>query len=594
MRKKVILYLLFLYVSVTMFAGENVLEKGFGMRIQKDDQLSRMYITPARLVALDSEEMSGVENASALLKNFDGQLTTETGDFCLLTTDDGKKASILLDFGKEIYGGIRIAAPMRPSVLPVKIRIRLGESVSETMSDAESCTDPDYPMNTATNEHSMRDYILEVPWLGTLETGNSGFRFVRIDLLDEKTVLPLKSVQAVLRYRDIPYLGSFHSSDKRLNAIWETGAYTVHLNMQEYLWDGIKRDRLVWLGDMHPEVMTINSVFGDNPVVCKSLDFARDNTPLPGWMNTISAYSMWWILIHRDLYLYQGDIEYLRAQQPYMKALLRQLIGCTDGPKEKLDNGFRLLDWPTSRSPEIIHAGYQALLVMCMQAGVQIGEWVGDRQMQKECADALELFQTYVPDHCHNKQAASLLALAGLIDAEDAAKNVISAGGPSGFSTFYGYYMLEALAKGGMYREAMDIISAYWGAMLDLGATTFWENLDWEDVPNAARIDEIVPDGKLDIHACTGDFCYLGLRHSFCHGWASGPTPWLSRYVLGVIPVEPGCRKVRIEPHLGNLEWVEGTFPTPYGIIEVRHEKMRDGKIKSTIKAPEGIKIIKS
>lgn len=25
---------------------------------------------------------------------------------------------------------------------------------------------------------------------------------------------------------------------------WLTGAYTVHLNMQDYLWDGIKRDRL--------------------------------------------------------------------------------------------------------------------------------------------------------------------------------------------------------------------------------------------------------------------------------------------------------------------------------------------------------------
>ena len=52
-------------------------------------------------------------------------------------------------------------------------------------------------------------------------------------------------------------------------------SYTVHLNMQEYLWDGIKRDRLVWVGDMHPEVMTIHTVFGENEVVRKSLDFAK-------------------------------------------------------------------------------------------------------------------------------------------------------------------------------------------------------------------------------------------------------------------------------------------------------------------------------
>ena len=52
-----------------------------------------------------------------------------------------------------------------------------------------------------------------------------------------------------------------------MNRIWETGTYTVHLNMQEYLWDGIKRDRLVWLGDMHPEVRTIGTIFGEEETI---------------------------------------------------------------------------------------------------------------------------------------------------------------------------------------------------------------------------------------------------------------------------------------------------------------------------------------
>ena len=582
-----------LTAAVTSAAQTDVLEKGFGGRSTDDSEFSRKYITPLRIISLPEKDSDGVSNAGALLEPFDGQLSTSTGDFCLMTTSGGRKASVLLDYGREVYGGIEIAAPLRQSVLPVRIRVRMGESVSEAMSDAESRTDFERPMATATNEHSLRDFTLEVPWLGTVEIGNSGFRFVRIDLIDEDATLPLKSVRAVLRYRDIPYLGSFRCDSDRLNKIWETGAYTVHLAMQDYLWDGIKRDRLVWVGDMHPELMTIMSVFGNSPVLAKSLDFARDNTPLPEWMNGIAAYSMWWILIHRDLYLYRGDLDYLKEQLPYMKALLRQLAASTDGAKEKLENGFRLLDWPTSRSPEIIHAGYQALLVMSMEAGMQIGEWTGDKEMAWECSEALALFRTYVPDHKDSKQAASLLALSGLEDPERMAREVIAAGGPEGFSTFYGYYMLEALAKGGLYSEAMDIISRYWGAMLDLGATTFWENLDWDDVAGAAPIDGIVPEGKLDIHACSGDFCYLGLRHSFCHGWASGPTPWLSRYVLGVIPAEPGCRTVRIEPHLGNLEWAEGTFPTPYGVIEIRHEKRPDGRTVSKIKAPKGVKVIR-
>ena len=106
----------------------------------------------------------------------------------------------------------------------------------------------------------------------------------------------------------------------------------------------------------------------------------------------------------------------------------------------------------------------------------------------------------------------------------------------------------------------------------------------------AAPIDAVVPEGKFDIHADGGAWCYVGLRHSLCHGWASGPTPWLSRHVLGIEPVGAGFRQVRIEPHLGDLEWAEGTFPTPYGVIEVSHRKGADGKVVTKAKLPRGVR----
>ena len=121
--------------------------------------------------------------------------------------------------------------------------------------------------------------------------------------------------------------------------------------MQNYLWDGIKRDRLVWLGDMHPEVMTINTVFGNNEVVPKSLDLARDLTPLPNWMNGISSYSLWWILIQRDWYYYQGNLEYLKKQQDYLTGLLHYLATKIDNNGKEILDGNRFLDWPSSENP---------------------------------------------------------------------------------------------------------------------------------------------------------------------------------------------------------------------------------------------------
>jgi hypothetical protein len=180
-----------------------------------------------------------------------------------------------------------------------------------------------------------------------------------------------------------------------------------------------------------------------------------------------------------------------------------------------------------------------------------------------------------------------------MMDAKQTAEAVLKVGGPKDVSTFYGFYVLQALAKSGDANTALDFIRTYWGAMLDLGATTFWEdfNLDW--TPNAARIDELVPPGKKDIHGDFGAYCYIGFRHSLCHGWASGPTAFLSQTVLGVKPLEPGCRRVRISPQLGNLEWVEGAYPTPRGPIRIRHERRPDRSVASTIHAPPGVTVEK-
>lgn len=547
---------------------------------REDSEMVREYLSPLRVLWTSNENVSFAEN---LLKPFDGQVSTNGKNCCVLSGLNGKQGAVLLDFGKELQGGIQIVAAMREVNKPAKIRIRLGESVTEAMSDANS--------TTATNEHAMRDFELDVSWLGSIEVGNSGFRFVRIDLLEKDVVVPFAAVRAISGYRDIPYLGKFRCDNERLNKIWDTGAYTVHLNMQNYLWDGIKRDRLVWVGDLHPEVMTINTVFGAHPVVNKSLDYARNDTPLPGWMNGMCSYSLWWILIQRDWYLYQGNMGYLKQQHTYLSLLLSQIIDDIDGNRENLEGGTRFLDWPTSEKPEIIHAGLQALTIMALEAGAELGGWLQDSLLVNKCNEAVRRLRTYLPEHDDNKQAVSLLSLAGLIQNGECRK-VIARQGAEGFSTFYGYYMLEALAKADDYETAMGIISDYWGGMLDLGATTFWEDLNYSDLKKAGRIDEFVPDGVYDLHKEGGAYCYKGLRHSFCHGWASGPTSWLSKHVLGVVPLEPGCKKVKIMPHLGKLKWVEGAFPTPYGVIKIYHEKMKDGKVRSQIDAPHEITVI--
>jgi alpha-L-rhamnosidase len=575
------------FLATSWFCHGDGSAPSFEQRSTRDDRV-REYVLPARVLWQSPMEACSIKNAEQLLQPFSGQITLEHGETCVMA-NNGNPPGILLDFGGELHGGIQLAiADLKASSTnskSVRVRVRFGESASEAMSELGG--DPN-----ATNDHAVRDQTVLLPWLGTAEIGNTGFRFARIDLLDPKTFVAFKSVRAIYLHRKLHRIGSFKCNDERLNQIWETGSHTVFLNMQDYVWDGIKRDRLVWIGDMHPETSTIEAVFGSEPVVNASLDLIRDQTPTPNWMNGISSYSMWWIIIQRDWFQHNGDLAYVRQQQEYLLRLLNQLslfIGA-DGA-EKLP-AMRFLDWPSSENPKAIHAGLQSLMILACQAGGDLAAALNDKETQARCANAVSKLRKHVPDHGNSKQAAALMALAGLADPAKLNHEVMAVDGAKRISTFYGFYVLQARAKAGDYQGCLDTIRQYWGAMLDLGATTFWEdfNLDW--VPNAGRIDELVPAGKTDIHATYGGYSYKGFRNSLCHGWASGPTAWLSQQVLGVQIVEPGCRTVRIEPHLGDLEWAEGTFPTPKGPIKIRHEK-HNGKITSTIDAPAGVTVIR-
>jgi hypothetical protein len=340
--------------------------------------------------------------------------------------------------------------------------------------------------------------------------------------------------------------------------------------------------------------MTISAVFGDMDVVRKSLDLVRDETPPTQWMNGISSYSLWWVLIQHSWYGYHGDLRYLRQQQPYLTNLLQELVKYI-GPdnQEKLPEG-RFLDWPSNENKPAIHAGLHALLLLTLRAGGDLCDALGDPAMRKTCLDAVTRLKRHVPDPNGSKQAAALMALADLGDPDTLNREVMAVGGAKKMSTFYGYYVLQARAKAGDYQGCLDAIRQYWGAMLDLGATTFWEDFDLDWMTNAARIDELVPAGKKDVHGDFGAWCYKGYRHSLCHGWASGPTAWLSQHVLGVNLVQPGGKVIRVDPHLGDLKWAEGSFPTPLGIVRVRHEAQKDGTVKSWVDAPPGVRVLKA
>lgn len=539
------------------------------MRNSKESYQPKVeYLIPQRVVCDEN-----CENASLILDEMPRQVILFGENPCLRVKKGGY---IVLDFGVEIQGGVIITLPEVAD--GSHLRIVFGESVSEAMSDVG--------YKNATNDHAIRDLVMPVTSWQTFRCGGTGFRFVKLEAVDND--INISGIQAVLEYRDVAYKGKFECNNQLLNKIWKVGAYTVHLNMQEYLWDGIKRDRIVWVGDMHPEVSTILSAFGDNEVIRKSLDFISKHTPCNKWMNAMPSYNLWWLKIQYDYYIWSGDIEYLKEQKDYICDMTKHILSKVN-PDGTHNIDFMFVEW-NSHETEYAKAGFQAMLVIGLESAKDILKILGEKELSEKCETVAGSAKKHIYPYEGNKQVAAMQSLAGIVDAGEISNTVLKPDGEKGLSTFWGYYTLQALSKSGDTKVALDIICNYWGKMLELGATTFWEDFDVDWAENGARIDEIVPEGKKDIHGDFGKHCYKGFRHSLCHGWASGPTAFLSKQILGVHILDAGCRKVEIRPDLGDLQWAKGDFPTPYGKIHIEHT-VKNGKIETQVSAPKEIEV---
>ena len=513
---------------------------------------------------------SKADNAESLLAEKPRQAFV-FGDFEICHIHKG--GYVILDMGCEINGGIDITLE-KHFCDDRTINVTFGESVMEALSAVGE--------KNAGRDHSVRDLSFVSNGATNVKLGDTGYRFVKIQADDD---IYLKTVQGTFTYRDIDYVGSFECNDEKINKIWKTGAYTEHLNMQEYLWDGIKRDRLVWIGDMHPENLTICSVFGYNEVVPKSLDFIMNDTRT-GWMNAHPTYTSWWIINQKTWYMQNGDYQYLSERSDYIFKTLEKIMGCIS-EKGDLDYPMYFCDWSSKDTPDEIIGAY-SVTILGLKSGVYLCKCLNNEALAEKCGRYADILLKKKLELAGNKQIAALYALAGGIDLKEISEKLLMKGGAKGLSTFIGGYVLRAISKGGYTAEAINIMREYWGAMLDLGATTFWEDFDMDWVTEkTVGIDKLVPDGMIDVHGDFGKFCYKGFRHSLCHGWASGPTSFLSQTVTGIEILEPGCRSVSINPDLGGLEYIKTKYPTPYGVIEVEAEKGTD---KPKIILPEGVK----
>jgi hypothetical protein len=78
---------------------------------------------------------------------------------------------------------------------------------------------------------------------------------------------------------------------------------------------------------------------------------------------------------------------------------------------------------------------------------------------------------------------------------------------------------------------------------------------------------------------------------SLCHAFSATPVYQLPAHVLGVTPTEPGFRRARVAPQLGDLESAHGVYPTPRGGLVVHWQRFAHGDLEVRLDVPVDIEV---
>jgi alpha-L-rhamnosidase len=479
---------------------------------------------------------------------------------------DADAPSLLLDFGREISGRLLVESS---SPVATILSIAYGESEIEAMATGLS-TGQQGGNYLGTN-------VLEVPANGVARGPKSGFRYVRIRFLKGAPTTEFRSIRVEGIYYPVEYKGSFESSDPLLNRIWETGAYTAHLCMQDGIWDAPKRDRGRWVGDLDVEGRVISTAFGDSKLTEETL-----RTLVPegsGDVNGIPGYSALWVTSLLSLYQHSGDEDFVRSQHDGLLRILATMDTGLDGNGlfTNTKHQWLFVDWSPglyAYTPASL-LGTQLQYIRAYRVAVVLLGVMGDEanagRYRAQASKALAAVHTL-----RDKNGATygntwqLNALAALVDDSPQAtlwSDVFShvkqdAPNDQVISPYFNAYLLDAMAMTGHRREALEWLRTYWGGMLAEGATSFWESYDLRWPKNNFHL-------SLQADGTSGYFV------SLAHGWSSGPTAWLAENVLGVREPVDGYRSVTIAPDLAGLDWARGTVPTPHGVIAINIDRKK-------------------
>ena len=387
-------------------------------------------------------------------------------------------------------------------------------------------------------------------------------------------------------YTPACYHGAF-ASDEQLTRIWMNSAYTLRLCMYHFLIDGIKRDRLPWMGDLLASMLANAYTFGDGSLCRRTLTVLGAPGIKAGHINGLADFTLWLPVASHHYQLYWGDGDFLKLQYREIKETMACLLERADGAYLDCNGDRVFIDW----TDEEKSTACQVLFHYSLKAAARLSERAGDmefarrleghaaslreRLLARSFDEGLGLFYAGLenPSSGFNRYANMLAVLGGLVEGDVMAgigAFLAEGDAPEVGTPFMAGLEILAMHRAGRTPEALARLRSIWGSMLDAGATSFWEGYSAKETGDERYSFYSRPFGK-----------------SLCHAWSSGPAFLLPQLLFGCEPLEDGWRSFAVKDSGLLKEGDSACIPTPLGRITLDYI---DGKIRAA--APEGAKAV--
>ena len=484
-----------------------------------------------------------------------------------------------IDFGQDAFGYLELAWT-QPLSAPIAFQVRFGEKARHAKIDQQPGGTIRHYLVDVTAPAGKQRVIVRPPQDKRNTSGQAirlpaevgvigPFRYV--ELIGWPAELELPSVQQMrIEYPFHEQASVFHSSDSTLNQIWRLCKYSIRATTFCGVYVDGDRERIPYEADAYINQLSHYGVDREYALARYSHEYLLTHATWPTEWKQHSILMAW-----AD-YRYTGNHESLAAHYAWLKQ--DKLLSAAARPDGLLDTAGRpyrdIVDWPADERDgydlrpvnTVVNAFHYATLRRMAELASVLGH---ENEAEQFAAQAQRLHSVfnqklwsdanhaYVDglDSSHSSLHANLFPLAFDLVPTDRVDAVIALLRSRGMrcSVYAAQYLLEGLFEHGASDLAWQLLGSTeqrsWYNMIRVGSTITMEAWDQQFKPN------------LDWN----------------HAWGAAPANLIPRYVVGVRPLEPGFRRIIIQPQPADLKMFVAKVPTIRGPVNLDYQRTAAG-----------------